>query len=69
MLARKKDGPLAVFCSVIHIVEDPLALLGQTQQVAGQRLDKALVILLGKVGAQGVVLLLLLRQLLFCSLF
>ena len=42
---------------------------GQTQQVAGQRLDKALVILLGKVGAQGVVLLLLLRQLLFCSLF
>lgn len=48
------------FLSVIHVVEDPLALFGQTQQIAGQRLDEAFVILPCQIGAQGLVLLLLL---------
>ena len=43
--------------SVIHIVENSLAGLGQPQLVAGQVLDELLVILLGQVGLQRLVLL------------
>ena len=49
--------------SVIHIVENSLAGLGQPQLVAGQVLDELLVILLGQVGLQRLVLLGLLLQL------
>ena len=49
--------------SVIHIVENSLAGLGQPQLVAGQILDELLVILLGQVGLQRLVLLGLLLQL------
>jgi len=49
--------------SVIHIVENSLAGLGQPQLVAGQVLDELLVILLGQVGLQRLVLLRLLLQL------
>ena len=43
--------------SVIHIVENSLAGLGQPQLVAGQVLNELLVILLGQVGLQRLVLL------------
>ena len=49
--------------SVIHIVENSLAGLGQPQLVTGQVLDELLVILLGQVGLQRLVLLGLLLQL------
>ena len=49
--------------SVIHIVENSLAGLGQPQLVAGLVLDELLVILLGQVGLQRLVLLGLLLQL------
>ena len=59
-----RRGAVYIWGSVVDVVEDALALLGQAQQVAGQRLDEVGIILLVQIGLERFVLLGLFLQLL-----